>query len=319
MALTLALALALSACAEGGQGGEGTSSPTATFTLPPTVTPIPTPTPTVEPTPSPSPSDHTTFAATLYSPYAILVNRDTGEVVMEKNAGERIYPASLTKIMTALVCLENIKDLNTRITLREGIFPALYEASASMAGFLPGEVVPAIDLIYGVLLPSGAECCVGLSEYIAGSEAGLVELMNERAQEMGLQNTHFTNTTGLQDADHYTTAEELAKLLDTALKNETFREIFTSRRRSTAVTNLHPEGITFYSTMFSGMESPSWDGGEILGGKTGFTSSAGQCLASLARVGEQEYLLVTAGAQGDHKTEQYHIQDAFAAYEGIRE
>jgi len=187
-----------------------------------------------------------------------------------------------------------------------------------MAGFQPGEQVRAIDLLYGVMLPSGAECCIGLADQIAGSEQNFVKIMNQKAADLGMDNTHFENAIGLHNENHYTTVKDLAILLSYALQNDTFREIFTSSRHSTPPTNKHPRGITFYSTMFEDLSNQNIIGGEILGGKTGYTDEAGLCLASLAKVGKQEYILISAGAKGDHDSEQYNITDALAVYNSIR-
>lgn len=250
----------------------------------------------------------------LNSPNAILIRLKDHSVMMQKNSNEKIYPASLTKMMTVLVAIENVPDLREKIRLNNATFNGLYEAHASMAGFQPGEEVRAIDLLYGAMLPSGAECCIGLADQVAGSEQEFVDLMNQKAAELGMDNTHFENTTGLQDENHYTTVKELAVLLSYALQNDTFREIFTSSRHSVLPTNKHPEGITFYSTTFEKLHDNKINGGEILGGKTGYTEEAGLCLASLAEIGNQEYILISAGAQGDHNSEQYNITDAISVY-----
>ena len=254
---------------------------------------------------------------TLNSPCAILIRLNDQMVLAQKNSEERIYPASLTKIMTALVAIENLPDLQKEIELTQSTFEGLYQAHAAMAGFLPREKIRAIDLLYGVLLPSGAESCRGLAEQIAGSEREFVRMMNQKAAVLGMNNTNFTNTIGLHDAEHYSTVKDLAILLSYALQNDTFREIFTSSRHSTRPTNIHPDGITFYSTIYEVLSNANISGGKILGGKTGYTKEAGLCLASLAKVGKQEYILITAGAKGDHNTEQYHITDALTVYNSL--
>jgi D-alanyl-D-alanine carboxypeptidase (penicillin-binding protein 5/6) len=253
----------------------------------------------------------------LNSPNVILIRLKDHTILMQKNSEERIYPASLTKIMTAIVAIENLPDLEKKIKLTNSVFQGLTEADASMAGFQPGENVRAIDLLYGALLPSGAESCVGLADYISGSEKDFAGRMNKKASDLGMHNTHFENSTGLHNENHYTTVKDLAILLSYALKNDSFREIFTSPRYSTPPTNKHSDGITFYSTVFEELGNQSIIGGEILGGKTGYTDEAGLCLASLARVGSQEYILISAGAKGDHHSKQYNITDALAVYDSI--
>lgn len=253
----------------------------------------------------------------LNSTNAILIRLKDQTTLMQKDSEEKIYPASLTKIMTAIVAIEKLPNLKKEIKLTNSTFQGLYGADASMAGFQPGEQVKAIDLLYGVLLPSGAECCIGLANQIAGSEQNFVKMMNQKAAEIGMKNTHFENTTGLHNENHYTTVKDLAILLSYSLQNDTFREIFTSSRHSTQPTNKHPGGITFNSTMFEELNNQNIIGGEILGGKTGYTNEAGLCLASLAKVGKQEYILISAGAKGDHHSEQYNITDALAVYNSI--
>lgn len=270
-----------------------------------------TPVPPSKIEPAPSVSDK------LYSPNAILIRLKDHAILIQKNGQAKIYPASLTKMMTAIVAIENLPDLKKEIKLTNSTFQELYKTDASMAGFQPGEQVRAIDLLYGVMLPSGAESCIGLADQIAGSEQGFVKMMNQKAADLGMKNTHFENATGLHNKNHYTTVKDFSILLSYALQNDTFREIFTSSHHSTQPTNKHPGGITFNSTMFEELGNQNITGGEILGGKTGYTVEAGLCLASLAKVGKQEYILITAGARGNHKSEQYNITDALAVYNSI--
>lgn len=253
----------------------------------------------------------------LKSGYAVLVDLKSGKVIAKKKSEEKIYPASLTKIMTAVVAIESAKDLDQTIRVPHDFFPELYSQNASMAGFLPGEEVRYIDLLYGVMLPSGADACMALAEDISGSEKEFVQQMNKKAQKLGMKGTHFTNVTGLHDAEHYATVRDLAVLLEYALKNETFREVFTSGKYVVPSSVQHPDGMTFYSTMFQELDSAGVNGGEILGGKTGYTKEAGLCLASYAKINGTGYILVTAKADGTHHTEPFHVQDAISVYNQI--
>lgn len=259
------------------------------------------------------------IASGLYinSSNAILVNLDDKKTLFAKDSGEKIYPASMTKIMTAVVALENLNNLNESVLLRKEMYAGIYKANAVTAGFLPNEEVRIIDLLYGLLLPSGAECAIGLAQQAAGSESAFADLMNAKAQELGMDDTYFVNATGLHDAKHYSTVKDIAVLLEYALENDTFYKIFTTVRYASRPTNLHPNGITFYSTLFSNMISADFDGGSILGGKTGYTDKAYQCLASLAEKNGKHYILVTCGAEGDRKTQNLHIDDAFTVYAAI--
>lgn len=241
-----------------------------------------------------------------------------GNEIFSQNQHERIYPASLTKIMTAIVSIENVYDIDETIMITGDIFDQVNAENGATAGFYAYEEVSYRDLLYGALLSSGAECCLTLANYISGSEWNFVELMNDKAQELGMNDTNFTNVCGFHNYDHYSTAADISLLLRYALENDTFYEIFTSQSYYTE-TDEHPYGITLSSTMFSAMDSSYIDGGRILGGKTGFTDEAGLCLASLAEVDGKLYTLVTTGAPGTHYTEPYHIYDAVNIYERLSE
>lgn len=293
-----------------------TTAPTAVPTDTPTVTPTATPIPTATPTPTPVTA---LTGDMLVSDYAYMIRVSDQSVILDKNADARAYPASVTKIMTALVAIEHIPDLNTQITLSQEMIDRLYLQEASMAGFSGGEAPTAMDLLYGTMLPSGADACDGLAVAVAGSEEAFVELMNQKAAELGMTNTHFVTCSGLHDENHYTTSKDMAVLLLYALKNDTFRTVFTAKTYTSTPNTYHPEGIYMESTLFSKVESTTLtNGGELLGGKTGYTDEAGLCLASLATVHDEEYILVTMHAQGNHYTEQFHIQDAFTAYNALK-
>ena len=252
----------------------------------------------------------------INSSCAVLMQARGGKIIGEINGEQTMYPASMTKIMTAIVAIEELDDLDQEITLTSDMFAGLYERDATQAGFQPDETVRAIDLLYGVMLPSGAECCIALADTIAGSEEGFVELMNQKAEKLGMDGTHFCDTTGLHDPDHYSTAKDIAILLKYAIRNDTFREIIESPYYSAPGTNIHPDGITFYSSMFNNLPDPSVTGGKILGGKTGFTNDAGLCLASFAEIDGTEYILVTAGAFSAGTP---HITDAVTIYNRLGE
>lgn len=250
----------------------------------------------------------------------------------EKGAGAgRVMAGCLTAVMLLLLAgaafrifrgTENTQEETAEEgAVSEGepeIFPAFYEESASMAGFEPGETVTVRDLLYGIILPSGGECSVEIARHVSGSEEAFVEKMNEKAAELGMTDTHFANVTGLQDEEHYTTVKDMSILLQNALENRLFRQIFCTREYTASSTEQHPQGLSFESSMFRLEEDWQVKGGEIRGGKTGFTDQAGLCLASLAHVDNRDYILVTAKADGNHQTEPYHALDALNLYGQIR-
>lgn len=255
--------------------------------------------------------------SSLYSANAILLDVKTGKILAEKSSTDKIYPASLTKIMTVLVGAENMKDLQKEVTIPSEIQGALIENHASVAGFEMGEKVKAEDLLYGAILSSGADCCMTMAREVAGSEEEYLKLMNKKAEELGLKNTHFADVSGFHHEDNYSTVEDLAELLRGALENEEFYKVFTTNTYTTAATKEHPKGIELKSTLYKNLDTMEVTGGKILGGKTGYTEAAGLCLASLAQINGREYVLVTAKADGNLFTEGFHVKDAVNVYEQI--
>jgi len=250
----------------------------------------------------------------IRSKNAILVDNNNGKIIAEKNSNTRCYPASLTKIMTTIVAIDELNDLDVKIPISNSIFESLRKSGASMAGFLPDEEVKAKDVLYGIMLPSGAESSIAVAEYISGSEDNFIKLMNEKAKELGMKNTHFTNVTGLHNNNHYTTVFDLSLLLDYALEDEIFRNIFTTEKYSTSPTYLNSAGITFSSTTFEKMDAGNFVRGKVIGGKTGYTEEAGNCLASLLENNGNEYILITTGAKKTDKEPSSNIVDAFNIY-----
>ncbi len=252
----------------------------------------------------------------LYSNNVLLTDIK-GNILYEKNSDERFYPASLTKIMTVIVALENLDDLDYSVQIPGYIYEYIAAEDASTAGFEAYDTVTVEDLLYGAILSSGAECCLTLADMISGTEYDFAALMNDKAEELGMDNTNFTNCTGLHNYDHYSTAEDISVLLRYALQNSEFRRIFTRDSYYTE-TQYNPYGIVLNSTMFSFVEDGYYPF-ELLGGKTGYTQEAGLCLASAAEINEKEYILVTAGADGSHMTDPYHIEDALTVYGRLAE
>lgn len=227
---------------------------------------------------------------TFDSKYAILYNLDTDELLYEYNANEVTSIASLTKIMTCIVAIENISNLDDKVKLNGNVFTGLVEAQASVAGFKYGEVVSYRDLLMGAMLPSGADATRALAINISGSEEEFVKLMNDKATELNLSNTHFVNTTGLEASGHYSTVQDIATLLRYALKNETFKTIYTTREYTTT------NNLRLSSTIKKISNGYTIDTSHILGSKTGYTDEAGLCMSSIANYNDVNYLLVTAGA-----------------------
>ena len=170
----------------------------------------------------------------INSPYVILIQADDGTVIASSRHDEAVYPASITKVMSALVVLEHVKDLDRTCTIEEDVILDLCAEEASMAGFQPGEEVTVRDLLYGALLPSGAECCETLAGLVGGTTEAFVAMMNDKAASLGMDSTCFRNTTGLFDPEHVSTVRDLAVMMQYAIRNRAFREIAGSASHTTA-------------------------------------------------------------------------------------
>ena len=252
---------------------------------------------------------------TLFSTNAILFDPDNGDIIYTKDAYEVIYPASLTKIMTALIAVENIEDLDATFKLQYADYKGLYEQNAAMAGFALGEEVTARDLLYATLLPSGAEAATAIARIAAGSVEDCVALMNERAVELGMKDTHFVNVTGLHDDDHYTTVYDLSLLLQEAITHPDFFEPYCTLTYTTTATPQHPQGLNLTSTLVPRLKQLEREKAPIIGNKTGYTDEAQLCLASVAESKDTRRALVTVGAEGDGKSYPTQLADAYLLYQ----
>ncbi len=213
---------------------------------------------------------------------ALLVEPTTGTVLYELNADETRYPASTTKIMTALVVLENA-DLTTQVTVEESDFDEL-TADSSVAGFQVGEVLTVEQLLYGLLLPSGNEAAYILARAVGGDVETFVQMMNDRAAELGCTGTHFANPCGLHDDEHYTTARDLMRITAAAMANDTFAQIVATQSYDLPATNMQ-EARTLENTNQLLDATSSAYLSSATGIKTGYTAEAGRCLVAAASEG----------------------------------
>ena len=226
---------------------------------------------------------------------ALLIDRSSGKVIYEQNADERLYPASLTKIMTCLVALEkgNLSDI---VEVHESAFYDISDDS-SQAGLMVGERMTLENLLYCMMIVSGNEACNVIAEHIAGSVQAFVRMMNERAYELGCRDTHFSNPHGLHDDNHYTTARDLAIITEAALKSQNFCQIVELYEYTLPETNLSPERKLKTTNMliYKSSSNPLYYS-RAHGIKTGYTSRAGRCIISEGISGEMDLLAVVMGA-----------------------
>lgn len=269
-------------------------------------------------------ADYTEDSKTLKitSEYGILIDLDSNTVIASKNGDDRIYPASMTKVMTLIVAYENIKDLDAATyTFDAELLNDMYLAGASVAGFSVGETVTARDLLYGSILPSGGDATNALAELVAGDEEHFAVLMNEKVKDLGLKGTHFVTASGLHDDDHYSTCHDMAIILKYAIANPEMRKILSTYQYTTSKTEQHPDGITLTSTLYQRMAGDEVEGLYVQGGKTGYTNEAKNCLCTFAancREDESastlpQYILVTAYGVGE-KSEYVPVFDAIDSY-----
>lgn len=239
---------------------------------------------------------------------AYLINLDTGIVIYEKNANKKMYPASLTKIMTATLVLENVSDLdNTVITAPLEVFDELYLTGASSVGYCNGEIADANDLMHAMLMSSACEAAGILAYHVGGnSTQNFINMMNERAASLGCNDTHFVNSHGLFDENQYTTARDMATITLHALELPKFLDIANTYEYTPKATNKHEENwTTFYHT--NKMLSKASDNycSFVKGIKTGTLDESGRCLVTMASKDGFNYLLVTLGAPTDDPASHY--------------
>lgn len=244
----------------------------------------------------------------LYSENVVLYNLDENTILYEKNSEEEISIASLTKIMTAIVAIENIESLERQVTLIQEDKKGLIESNASTAGFYIGETVTIKDLLYGLLLPSGADAAQTLTR-ILGGKVHFIELMNQKAKELNMNHTHFQNETGLDEKNHYSSVKDIATLFQYALKNETFKKIIETEEYETS-----NKRLKFQSTVRKWLNKSNLKMDYLIGGKTGTTENAGLCLASIASENNTNYMLITARAKNNWQ-DPTHLYDAKTIYE----
>lgn len=216
------------------------------------------------------------------SHHIVLFNMLDDTLLYEELAAEKVSIASLTKIMTTVVALENVKGLEEIITIKEEDFNGT--VGYSEAGFKIGDKVTVMDLLYGVMLPSGADAVNAIVRKISGNQENFVNLMNDLAKKIALKNTHFQNPIGKDHEDNYSTANDVARLLKYALQNDVFKKIFTTKYYKVPSNGLELRSTLSHYSML--------DTSIIMGSKSGFTKGAGRCLASISEINGVDYLLV---------------------------
>ena len=237
---------------------------------------------------------------------AIIYNLNDDKVLYEKNSNEQTKIASLTKIMTCLVALDNIKNIDEEVTVSYDDLKGL--KGYAVADFRVGSKVTYKDLLYALMLPSAADAANILSRNIAGSVDEFVKLMNDKANSLGLKNTHFSNPIGM-DEDNYSTAADMAIILKEAIKNNTFKELYNTDDYTTS------NNIKLAKTTNKIAKNYNLDISNLTGSKTGFTEEAGYCLASTATYNDVNFLAITLNTDDNPN----HIKDTLTLYNYFNE
>lgn len=233
----------------------------------------------------------------IFSGSAVVMEAETGTVLYEKNMHQQAYPASITKIITAVLAIENCA-MNEMVEFSDEAVFSVPRDSSHIA-ITPGEFLSVENCLYGLLLASANEVANALGEHISGSMESFVDLMNERAKELGAVGTHFNNTNGLPDDNHYTTCYDMAMISRAAVFNETFIKIDSTTSYMIPATNLQPEERpvnTFHPLLVNG--SKHYEG--CFGGKTGYTSVAGNTLVTFAKRGGMTLICVVMQSDSTH-------------------
>lgn len=234
----------------------------------------------------------------LYSDAVYMENLDTGRVVVEYNSTEKMFPASLTKVLTCIIAIEKTTSLDETFEIPSGIFDDIYAEGGANIALKAGEVVTISDLLHATLIRSACDSATALACYVAGSVEEFAKEMNAKAREIGALNSNFVNAHGLHDNNHFSSAEDFAKIAKYALQNDTFYDIISKYSYTIPATNMSGERY-FESTMEIELPESEHYYPHVIGVKSGFTDEAGRCLITLAKKDGETYLLVSLGANRD--------------------
>lgn len=244
--------------------------------------------------------------------YAVVFDLDKGSILAEKNSSQTMNPASMTKVMSLLLFAENLPDQNKKLTITQDIIRFVQQRGASNCGFIAGEEVAVKDLLYGVILPSGADAVLALCKEVSGSETKFAELMNKRAKEMGLSSQcYFQNATGLYHGTHHMTVKDMGQIMATAMQNPTARGVLMTENYQMSPTNKHANGLKFTNLFLQRIKTQDLGGARVEMAKTGFVSQSKFCAVSSGKgKNGRNLLIVTGGSSGTWQA----VRDQAALY-----
>ena len=234
---------------------------------------------------------------------AVLYEATSDTLMYTLNADERMYPASLVKILTALIAVEK-GELSDSVTVKEGAISSL-PIDAVSADLVAGEQITLEDLIYCLLVGSANDAAAVIAEHISGSQNAFVQLMNQYAHELGCTGTQFTNAHGLHNEDQYTTARDCARILNAAMKNEVFRSIFTAVKHTVPATNKSEERNLGSNNSLMDPSSKLYYDPRVIGGRTGVTEDGRRCIAAAAENNGMLLISVVMGSETTYQEDGY--------------
>lgn len=238
---------------------------------------------------------------------AIVIDEESGRVLYEKNAREKMYPASITKILTIICALEKIDNLDETVTITQSDIDTVWETGASSANFEVGETVTYRDVFMGAMLPSGADACRALANNTCGNQEDFVKEMNDLVKKLGLTDSNFVNTTGIHDDNHYTTVYDMAIITQYAMQNEQFVEIF-DRYQYNSSNGLHQ----WIKKVLYNAKKSKIDTSMITGCKSGYTSNAQHTLSSSLDINGHTYICVVGYSTNKDNYSHCSINDTLA-------
>ena len=240
-------------------------------------------------------------APSINAQAAIVMDVDTGDILYEKNAHEQLYPASITKVMTCLLAVEN-GNVNDELTVSDSVMSQVEDGSSAI-GLQSGEKLTLKSALYGMMLNSGNECALTIAEYIGGSTEGFADMMNQRAKELGCLDSHFVNPNGLQNSDHYTSCYDMALIGKAAYQYPEFKKLISSQSYTIPETNMNEERPLWQENRLTYSGNGEYYYEYCTGGKTGYTETA---LATLISFAERDgRRLVTVVMRCNPTTESY--------------
>ncbi len=232
----------------------------------------------------------------LRADIACVICTDNDEAIFNKNYNKRTAPASLTKIMTALVALENCKDLNSPVIISQYALDSLVGTDSSIAGLLPGEKVTMYDLLNCLMVKSANEAAIAIAEYVGGSIPAFLEMMNKKAKDLGCTNTNYVNVHGLDEEGQYTTAHDIYLICKEALKYPVFEKIIGQTSYTMPKTNKSGQRILPATNLMINPNHHDCYLPYVNGIKTGTTDRAGRCIVTQAKKNGYNYIAIIMGA-----------------------